>query len=95
MTQTRSVFGVVELEPLQPAKVPTTPSSPQPVRDVVLGMALGYSWILACLDFRLASNRTRNPAGERGRQAYWDAQAEWDEKIKGTQVGRAPNLGLP
>jgi uncharacterized protein involved in exopolysaccharide biosynthesis len=87
--QTRAVFGVVELEPLEPAKVPPAPTSPQPIRDVVLAVSLGLllgvllAWSFAFL------RETREVQQESAKkQAFWAAQAEWDEKMQSTQVGR-------
>ncbi|MEO8287341.1 MAG: hypothetical protein ABI670_13025 [Chloroflexota bacterium] len=36
-------FDVMELQPLEPAQVPSTPTSPQPVRDVGLAVGLGLA----------------------------------------------------
>lgn len=35
------IFGVVDLVSLDPARYPTRPTSPQPARDIPLGIALG------------------------------------------------------
>lgn len=75
--QTRTVFGVVELEPLEEALVPPTPTSPQLVRDVSLGLALGFllgfllAWTFAFLrEMRMLRQ------GVGAERAYWATQAE-------------------
>lgn len=41
VTSSRDLFGVIELEPLEAARVPQEPTSPIPSRDIPLGAGLG------------------------------------------------------
>jgi uncharacterized protein involved in exopolysaccharide biosynthesis len=41
INDTQPLFQVMELQALEPAQVPVAPSSPQPVRDVVVAVGLG------------------------------------------------------
>jgi len=43
ISDTRTLFQVMELQPLEPAQVPSSPGSPQPVRDVALAAGLGFA----------------------------------------------------
>ena len=47
VSDTLSLFQVIELQPLEPAQVPSTPTSPQPVRDI--GLAAGLGVVLGLL----------------------------------------------
>jgi succinoglycan biosynthesis transport protein ExoP len=86
--QTITLFGVMELQPLQTANVPPTPTSPRPLRDIPLGLALGLI-LGALLAWTLAYMREQQMARQTGQlnRTFWDTQAEWDERVKGGQVG--------
>jgi tyrosine-protein kinase len=58
-----SLFQVVELAPLQPATVPDTPISPQPARDIPLG--IGFGLLLGVL-LALTFDYLRTPKGSAG-----------------------------
>jgi uncharacterized protein involved in exopolysaccharide biosynthesis len=86
--QTNSLFGVMELQPLEAAKVPPTPTSPRPVRDLTLGLVLGLlvgsllAWTFAYMrELRLAAEKAQVS------QSFWATQADWDERMKSGQPG--------
>jgi len=80
--QGNTLFGVVELQTLESAKVPPTPVSPKPLRDITLGLVLGL--LLGCLlawsygylrEIQTARQRTQIS------ESFLTRQAEWDERI--------------
>src|SRR5207237_198161 len=56
---TRNLFGVIELVTLQPARVPSEPTAPQPVRDLITAVAVGLG---AGLLLALLFDYLRTPA---------------------------------
>jgi len=58
LSNTRTLYGVVQLQSLEPAYVPPQPSSPQPLRDALLAVAIGLllGIILAVLLYYLRTN---------------------------------------
>lgn len=65
ISSTKELFRVVELQLLEPAVIPTLPSSPQPARDVPFGagLGLGMGLLLAfTLDYLRAPRRGGAPA---------------------------------
>ncbi len=58
-----NVYKVVDLQPLEQARVPTTPSSPVPSRDIPLGVGLGFALgvlLALALDYLLGSRGVRS-----------------------------------
>jgi uncharacterized protein involved in exopolysaccharide biosynthesis len=62
VSNTRTLLGVIELQPLEPAAVPDTPTSPRPIRDVSLAVAFGL--VLGIL-LALSLHYLRTSASER------------------------------
>jgi uncharacterized protein involved in exopolysaccharide biosynthesis len=85
--QTITLFGVMELQPLEAANVPLIPTSPRPLRDIPLALALGLilGALLAWTFEYMRELRIARQSGQLNR-SFWDTQAEWDERVKGGQV---------
>ena len=64
---TTDLFRVIDLIPLEQARVPHTPDSPQPSRDIPAGAGLGLALgIVLALITRLYARIAARPARQRG-----------------------------
>lgn len=76
VSNAHNVYKVVDLQPLEQARVPTTPSSPVPSRDIPLGVGLGFALgilLALALDYLLGSRGVRSEL--RALHPYYNQEA--------------------